>query len=91
MKVLLNIVIEIDVPEPNPYLINALVKCYYFHEQIQNGKTIDDLQKEENLKDSKYIRNILGLKYISPTLTEQILNGTQDKDLSLQKLLENNY
>ena len=80
---------ENDGPEPNPYLVNALVKSYYYHKQIQNGKTIEDLQNEENLKDSKYIRNILYLKYISPTLTEQILNGTQPKELSLQKLLSN--
>ena len=78
---------ESNALEPNPYLVNSLVKCYYYHKQIQNGKTIGDLQQDENLKDSKYIRNILNLKYISPDLTEQILNGTQSEDLSLQKLL----
>lgn len=78
---------EDEKPEPNPYLLNALVKCYYYHQQIKTGKTIADLQQEENLKDSKYIRNLLNLKYISPTLTEQILNGTQPKDLSLQRLI----
>ena len=78
---------EYDTPEPNPYLVNAIVKSYYYHKQIRNSKTIEDLQNEENLKDSKYIRNILNLKYISPTLTEQILSGTQPQDLSLQKLI----
>lgn len=78
---------EYDIPEPNPYLVNAIVKSYYYHKQIQAGRTIEDLQSEEGFKDSKYIRNILNLKYISPTLTEQILTGTQSKDLSLQKLL----
>lgn len=38
--------------------------------------------------DPKHIRNILNLKYISPELAEQILNGTQPKDLSLQKLIK---
>ena len=52
-----------------------------------NFKTIEDLQNEENLKDSKYIRNILNLKYVSPELTEQIFNGTQPKNLSLQRLI----
>lgn len=79
---------ENDLPESNPYLVNAIVKSYYYHKQIRNGKTIEDLQNEENLKDSKYIRNIMNLKYISPTLTEQILNGTQSKELSLQKLIK---
>jgi hypothetical protein len=78
---------ENDAPEPNLYLVNAIVKSYYYHMQIQNGKTIEDLQKEENLKDSKYIRNILNLKYISPDLTEHILNGTQAEILSLQQLI----
>lgn len=78
---------ENDTPDPNPYLVNALVKSYYYHRQIQSGRTIEDLQNEENLKDSKYIRNILNLKYLSPELTEQILNGTQSEDLSLQKLI----
>lgn len=78
---------EYDTPEPNPYLVNAIVKSFYYHKQIQAGKTIEDLQTEEGLKDSKYIRNILNLKYISPELTEQILSGTQPQDLSLQKLI----
>ncbi len=74
---------EYDTPEPNPYLVNAIVKSFYYHKQIQSGKTIEDLQTEEGLKDSKYIRNIMNLKYISPELTEQILNGTQPEELSL--------
>lgn len=78
---------EYDTPEPNLYLVNAIVKSFYYHKQIQSGKTIEDLQTEEGLKDSKYIRNIMNLKYISPELTEQILNGTQPKYLSLQKLI----
>ena len=73
---------EYNTPEPNPYLVNAIVKSYYYHKQIQAGRTIEDLQSEEGFKDSKYIRNILNLKYISPDLTEQILNGTQPEELS---------
>lgn len=78
---------EYNTPEPNPYLVNAFVKSYYYHKQIQAGRTIEDLQSEEGFKDSKYIRNILNLKYISPELTEQILNGTQPEELSLQRLI----
>ncbi len=36
--------------------------------------------------DSKYIRNILNLKYISPELTEQIFNGTQPKKFKFAKI-----
>ncbi len=79
-----------DAPNPNPYLVNAIVKSYYYHKKLLEGKTIQDLQTEENLKDSKHIRNILSLKYLSPIVTEQILNGTQAEDLSLQKLFVKN-
>lgn len=82
---------EYDTPEPNPYLVNAIVKSFYYHKQIQSGKTIEDLQTEEGLKDSKYIRNIMNLKYISPELAKQILNGTQLQELSLQKLISKYY
>lgn len=79
---------EYDTPELNPYLVNAIVKSYYYHKQIQAGRTIEDFQSEEGFKGSKHIRNILNLKYIFPTLTKQILTGTQPKDLSLQKLIK---
>ena len=82
---------EYDTPDPNPYLVNAIVKSFYYHKQIQAGKTIEDLQIEEGLKDSKYIRNIMNLKYISPELAKQILNGTQPQELSLQKLISKYY
>ena len=78
---------EYETSELNTYLVNAIVKSSYYHKQIQVGRTIEDLQTEEWFKDSKYIRNILNLKYISPELTEQILTGTQSKDLSLQRLV----
>lgn len=45
----------------------------------------------EGLKDTKYIRNILSLKFLPPSLTEQILKGVQSMDLSLQKLFNLNY
>lgn len=44
---------EYNTPEPNPYLVNAIVKSYYYHKQIRNGKTIEDLQNEEGLKGFK--------------------------------------
>ena len=77
-----------NTPIPNPYLVNAVIKGNYFYKRIQEGATIEKLQAEEGLKDSKYIRNLLNLRFLPPTLTEQILNGTQDDDISLQKLIK---
>ena len=65
---------EYETSELNTYHVNAIVKSSYYHNQIRVGRTVEDLQAEEGLKDSKYIHNILNLKYISPTLTEQIFN-----------------
>lgn len=73
---------------PNPYLVNALIKGHYFYKRLQEGMTIEELQAEEGLKDSKYIRNLLNLRFLSPTLTEQILNGNQPGNMSLQKLIK---
>lgn len=76
-------------PVPNPYLINAIVKSHYWHKLLIEGKvkSVAEIQKLEGLTDNTYIKDILKLKFISPSLTEQILNGTQPKDLRVQKLL----
>lgn len=76
---------------PNPYLVNALIKGHYFYKRLQEGTTIEKLQAEEGLKDSKYIRNLLNLRFLPPILIEQILDGKQSENLSLQKLLNYNF
>ena len=78
---------EYETSELNTYHVNAIVKSSYYHNQIRAGRTVEDLQAEEGLKDSKYSHNILNLKYISLEITAQILTGTQSKDLSLQRLV----
>lgn len=76
-------------PLPNPYLINAIVKSHYWHNLLIEGKvkSVNEIQELEGLADNTYIKDVLKLKFISPNLTEQILNGIQPKDLSVQKLL----
>lgn len=75
----------------NLTLIKALTRCYYWHGLLQKGicKTITDIQHFENMKDKKYIRQIMSLRFLPPKLQEDILNGTQDVDLSLRKLFKN--
>lgn len=74
----------------NVTLIKALIRCYFWHSLIQTGKckTIADIQRFENLKDKKYIRKIMSIRFLPAQLQEDILNGTQDVDLSLKKLLK---
>ena len=80
-------------PIPNPYLVKAIVKSHYYHRLLLDGKVNDifDLQNMEGLKDTKYIRNILNLKFLPSKLTEQILNGMQPPYLGLQKLFLKKY
>jgi len=77
-----------DASIPNPYLVNAVIKGHYYYKRLQEGATITELQAEEGFKDSKYIRNLLNIRFLPSTLTEQILNGTQPEDMGLQKLIE---
>ena len=53
-----------DAPIPNPYLVNAIIKGHYYYKRLQEGATITMLQAEEGLKDSKYIRNLLNLRFL---------------------------
>lgn len=75
-------------PTPNPYLINAIVKSHYWNKLILEGKvkSSKDIQKLEGVKDNTYVKDILRLRFLPPTITEEILNGTQPHNLSVQKL-----
>jgi hypothetical protein len=76
-------------PYINQSLVNAIVKSYHWNNLLLTGevKTSIDIQKMENLKDNTYIKNILRLRYLAPTIVENILNGTQARDLTVKKLL----
>jgi hypothetical protein len=54
-------------------------------EKVKNNT---DIQKMENFNSLTYIRNILNLRFLSPSIFEAILAGTQPKDLSVCKLFE---
>lgn len=79
---------EKTTPNPNPYLINAIVKSHYWNNLILSGKakTSLDIQKLESLNDNSYIKQVLNLKFLAPEITEAILNGTQPRDLTMAKL-----
>jgi hypothetical protein len=52
------------------------------------AKSITEIQKIEGMKNPSYIKDVMKLKFIPAELTEQILDGTQPKDLSVQKLFK---
>jgi len=76
------------VPIQNQHLIKVIVKSHYWNELLLTGeaKTSQDIQKLEGLNDNSYLKQVLGLRFLAPDITEAILNGTQPRDLTMNKL-----
>lgn len=76
------------VPMPNQHLIKVIVKSHYWNELLLTGvaKTSQDIQRLEGLNDNSYLKQVLGLRFLAPDITEAILNGTQPRDLTMTKL-----
>lgn len=72
----------------NKNLVKAIVRSYYWHELLLSGKVKNtkDIQKLEKLKDNSYIKQVLNLRFLSPKIVENIIQGTQPKDLTVSKL-----
>ena len=77
-----------ELPYINEALIKAIVKSFYWHKLLLEGKVKNtkDIQKLENLKDNSYIKQVLNLRFLSPRIIEAILNGTQPRELTVIKL-----
>ena len=77
-----------ELPYINEALIKAIVKSFYWHKLLLEGKVKNTkgIQKLENLKDNSYIKQVLNLRFLSPRIIEAILNGTQPRELTVTKL-----
>ena len=64
----------------NVTLIQALTKGLYYHKLWEENK----LTREQ--KESSYIRRIMNLRLLPPTLIEDILYGKQDPNLMISDL-----
>lgn len=73
---------------PNDKLIKAIVKSYYWNNLLLSGecKSSIDVQKLEGFSDNSYIKDILRLRFLAPSIIEAILSGSQSADVSVQKL-----
>ena len=72
---------ETQQPEINPILVRAVAKSYLWNQQILNGKKIKN-------STSSYIKKIIDLRFLSPKILQDILEGLQPKDLTLQNLFK---
>lgn len=63
----------------NQTLINAIVKGFYYNKMILKGKASPELY-------TRNARRLRKLRFLVPKLIEQIMLGTQSKDLTVEKL-----
>lgn len=68
----------------NKTLIDAIVKGFYYNKLILEGKTTAELQ-------TRNARRLRKLRFLPPELIEQIFTGTQDADLTVEKLCNLKY
>lgn len=66
--------------EYNLTLIQAITKGFYYHKLLLENKLTKDL------KTSSHVRRLMKLRFLPPELIESILNGTQDRNLTIVQL-----
>jgi len=72
----------------DPVLIKAIVQANDWLEQILSGKakSLREIAEKEKLPE-RYLRRIVELAFLSPDITESILDGNQPVDLTLKHLI----
>ena len=76
------------VTKPNAQLIKLLIRAHRFHATLigSPGVPFAALAKQEGVSRS-YFTRLIRLRYLSPDITESILDGRQPPDLTADKLL----
>jgi site-specific DNA recombinase len=70
----------------DPVLLKAVARGYRWFDALKAGKLVPDIAKEEGIQIG-YVRRILQLAFLAPSIVEAIINGTQPADLTTQKLV----
>lgn len=73
---------NIQEPEINLILVKAIAKSYLWNKQILSDEKIKDFTI------SSYVKKVINLRFLSPKIIESILNGTQQRDLTIQNLFD---
>lgn len=70
-------------------LVKALARAFRWKRMLESGDfaTIAELAAREKIAPS-YMTRILRLTLLGPSIVEAILNGTQEKDLTVAELME---
>lgn len=72
--------------KPNDILVKALLKGYKWNKLLTERKSnISEICINEKV-NSRYVKELMELSYLSPKIQESIIKGTQPQDLTLTKL-----
>jgi hypothetical protein len=69
-------------PHYNLQLIKAVVQSFYYQ------KLLEENELTPEMKNNSYIKRVMNLRFLDPKLIEDILNGNQQRDLSVLKLFK---
>jgi len=72
----------------NSQLVKTIARSHYWSNLLLFGKVNNarEINKIENLTSHKYVYKVLELKFLAPEIIEKIMNGTQPRDLNIEKL-----
>jgi DNA invertase Pin-like site-specific DNA recombinase len=70
----------------DPVLLKALGRAHRWFEALKAGKLVPEIAREEGIAIG-YVRRVLQLAFLAPSIVEAIVNGTQPPDLTTQKLV----
>lgn len=74
---------------PDTTLVKALARAFRWKRILESGDfvTINELAEREGIAVS-YLTRVLRLTLLAPDIVEAILDGTQEPDVTLSRLLE---
>ncbi|MDR1123812.1 MAG: hypothetical protein LBL61_04290, partial [Elusimicrobiota bacterium] len=77
--------------EQNEQLIKAILRAYKWNKKLKDSAvfSLKEICEEEKIT-KRYVDKVLKLAFLSPKITQDILNGTQPKDITFQRLTDVN-
>ena len=78
-----------DEPNTDKRLVKAVVRAFQWQGWIDSGKYTDthELAAKINMERS-YVSRVVRLTLLAPDIVESILEGTQPRELTLQKIIK---
>lgn len=68
-------------------LIRAIGRAHRWVDQLVAGKSVREIARDEGHTTAQYVRRVLPLAFLAPSIVESIMNGAQPTDLTANRLL----